>query len=52
MIDEFVEWTVGEVDEKLRVIPGDSDRSHDLDRSMPESEEPEAKMPESSDRSL
>eukprot|EP00903_Cladosiphon_okamuranus_P012386 g11608.t1 len=43
VIDEFVEWTVGEVDERLRVIP-DSDRSADLDRSSPE---PDSKMPES-----
>ncbi|CAM9916256.1 unnamed protein product [Ectocarpus sp. 12 AP-2014] len=52
VIDEFVEWTVGEVDERLRVVPG-SDRSTDVDRSMPEEE---SKMPEeeseSVDRSL
>ena len=48
MIDEFVEWTVGEVDERLRVVP-DSDRSTDLDRSSPE---PDSKMPASVDRSL
>lgn len=48
VIDEFVEWTVGEVDERLRVVP-DSDRSTDVDRSYPE---PDSKMPESVDRSL
>eukprot|EP00752_Nemacystus_decipiens_P018633 g16707.t1 len=48
VIDEFVEWTVGEVDEHLRVIP-DSDRSTDVDRSSPE---PDSKMPASVDRSL
>jgi len=51
VIDELVEWTVGEVDEKLRVVPGESDRSTDLDRSMPD-EEGNSKMPASDDRSL
>ncbi|CAM9791514.1 unnamed protein product, partial [Scytosiphon promiscuus] len=51
VIDEFVEWTVSEVDERLRVVPVVVDRTADLERAMPELEL-EGKEPESTDRSL
>ncbi|CAM9811308.1 unnamed protein product [Pylaiella littoralis] len=47
VIDEFVEWTVGEVDEHLRVVPV-TGRSMDVDRSIM----PDSKMPASDDRSF